>query len=356
MIGKFEESRTSVVPDVPWAGSVAAIGSAGWQGCSGGVMRLETRFAGIIASCFVFGICTAGYISYRLEARQAREEVKQKADMVLETAMAVRAYTSEEVAVALQAMDDKGSFHAAQVPSFAAQSAMRRLAQKLPEYQYRESSLNPTNLNDRATDWEVGLLRAFQADPQRTELSGELGAGQDRQYYVARPIRMGSPACLYCHSTPEAAPRAMVARYGAGNGFGWRMGDVVGLHLVRVSTAPAEAKAFNSVVVMRLLRRHVTSPLEALTRVALATSLDKPLDRSHEDPPLPTGHGQFEELQRAIQRLKASMDHALRLIERRPLASPGSAATSTPTSTPTSASSPATPGDTPPVSGTDPRS
>lgn len=335
-------------------------------------MRLETRFAGIIASCFVFGICTAGYISYRLEARQAREEVKQKADMVLETAMAVRAYTSEEVA--LQALDDKGSFHAAQVPSFAAQSAMRRLAQKLPEYQYRESSLNPTNLNDRATDWEVGLLRAFQADPQRTELSGELGAGQDRQYYVARPIRMGSPACLYCHSTPEAAPKAMVARYGAGNGFGWRMGDVVGLQLVRVSTAPAEAKAFNSVVVtigsitsvfvlaaavmLLLLRRHVTSPLEALTRVALATSLDKPLDRSQDDIPLPPGHGQFEELQRAIQRLKASMDHALRLIERRPAVSaapvPAPASASAPVSVP--ASAPGGPPDVPPLAGTDPRS
>jgi len=337
-------------------------------------MRLETRFAGIIASCFVFGICTAGYISYRLEACQAREEVKQKADMVLETAMAVRAYTSEEVAVALQAMDDKGNFHAAQVPSFAAQSAMRRLAQKLPEYQYRESSLNPTNLNDRATDWEVGLLRAFQADPQRTELSGELGAGQDRQYYVARPIRMGSPACLYCHSTPEAAPKAMVARYGAGNGFGWRMGDVVGLQLVRVSTAPAEAKAFNSVVVtigsitsvfvlaaavmLLLLRRHVTSPLEALTRVALATSLDKPLDKLQEDIPLPPGHGQFEELQRAIQRLKASMDHALRLIERRPAVSaapvPAPASASAPVSVP--ASAPGGPSDVPPVAGTDPRS
>ena len=130
----------------------------------------------------------------------------------------------------------------------------------------------------------------------------------------------------------------MVARYGAANGFGWRMGDVVGLQLVRVSTAPAEAKAFNSVVVtigsitsvfvlaaavmLLLLRRHVTSPLEALTRVALATSLDKPLDKAQEDLPLPTGHGQFEELQRAIQRLKASMDHALRLIERRPALSP----------------------------------
>lgn len=299
-------------------------------------MRLETRFAGIIASCFVFGVCAAGYISYRLEARQAREEIKQKADMVLETAMAVRAYTSDEVAVALQAMDDKGSFHAAQVPSFAAQGAMRRLSQKLPEYQYRESALNPTNLADRATDWEVGLLREFQADPARRELSGEQGSGSQRQYYVARPIRMSSEACLYCHSTPQAAPRAMLARYGSANGFGWRMGEVVGLQLVRVSTAPAEAKAFNSVVVtigsltsvfvlsaavmLLLLRRHVTSPLESLTRVALASSLDRPLAAAA---PLPAGNSQFEDLQKAILRLRTSMDQALRLIERR--AGPGPA-------------------------------
>jgi hypothetical protein len=103
-------------------------------------------------------------------------------------------------------------------------------------------------------------------------------------------------------------------------------------------------------VMLLLLRRHVTSPLEALTRVALATSLDKPLDKMQDDPPLPPGHGQFEELQRAIQRLKASMDHALRLIERRPAASPGPAAGSAP------APSPALPTDTAPVSDTDPRS
>ncbi|MDD0812201.1 DUF3365 domain-containing protein [Curvibacter sp. RS43] len=293
-------------------------------------MRLETRFAGIIALCFVFGVVAAGCISYRLEARQAQDEIKQKADMVLETALAVRAFTSEEVTQALATLPDPDRFHAAQVPSFAAQSAMHRLADKLPGYKYRESSLNPTNVNDRATDWEVGLLRQFQGDPNRQELIGEVGEGAARQYYVARPIRMSSSACLQCHSVPAAAPKAMLARYGSSNGFGWQMGDVVGLQLVQVATAPAEQKALNSVVVtigsitsvfvlsaavmLLLLRRHVTHPLAALTQVALASSLE----RGPGGASLPVAPGEFSDLQKAILRLKSSVDQALRLMDRRP--------------------------------------
>lgn len=295
-------------------------------------MRLETRFAGIIALCFVFGVVAAGFISYRLEARQARDEIKQKADMVLETALAVRAYTTDEVAEALASLPDPDRFHAAQVPSFAAQSAMRRLAEKLPGYKYRESSLNPTNVNDRATDWEVGLLRQFQNNPTQQELVGETGDGPSRHYYVARPIRLGSAACLQCHSVPAAAPKAMVSRYGSSHGFGWQLGEVVGLQLVQVATAPAEAKAFNSVVVtigsitsvfvlsaavmLLLLRRHVTHPLAALTQVALASSLE----RGGAGTPggnVPVAPGEFSDLQKAILRLKSSVDQALRVMDRR---------------------------------------
>jgi HAMP domain-containing protein len=290
-------------------------------------MRIETRFAWIIAFCFCFGVSIAGYTSYRLEARHAHDEVKQKADMLLETALAVRGYTVDEVAPILRAMQG-AEFHAAQVPSFAAQDAIRRLTSKFPEYKYRESALNPSNVNDRANEWEVGLLRTFKASPDQKELTGETGSGQDRHFYVARPIRMTSAACLQCHSVPAAAPPAMLAKYGTNNGFGWQMGDVVALQVVEVPTAPAEHKAFNSVLVtvgslscvfvlsatvfLMLLRRYVTRPLEALTRVAHASSLDQ----VNQAQPFQATGGQFSELHAAIVRLKASVDRAIGLFER----------------------------------------
>ncbi|PZP28720.1 MAG: hypothetical protein DI603_18755 [Roseateles depolymerans] len=292
-------------------------------------MRIETRFAWIIAFCFCFGVTVAGTISYRLEVRQAHEEIKQKADLLLETAMSLRTFTAEELTPVLNRLNPS-DFHAAQVPSFVAQTTLKRLRTKFPDYRYRESALDPTNLDDRASDWEVGLLRSFRADPERKELSGETGEGQARHFYVARPIRMQSPACLQCHSTPAAAPAAMLAKYGSGHGFGWQLGDVVAMQLVEVPTAPARARAWNSVLVtvgslscvfvlsaavfLLLLRRHVTHPLEALTRSAHLESL-------HSEPQggdVANVGGQFGELQAAILRLKFSLDRALRLFEGKP--------------------------------------
>jgi len=298
-------------------------------------MRIETRFAWILAFCFCLGVTIAGYISYRLEARQASDEIKLKADILLETALAMRAYTVDEVAPVMRTMQGSEQFHAPQVPSFAAQNAMRRLTQKFPEYKYRESALNPTNPQDRASDWEVGLLREFEADPKRQELIGEVGSGANQRFYVARPIRMNSPACMQCHSTPAAAPTAMLAKYGMANGFGWKMGEVVALQVVEVPTAPAREKAFNSVQVtigslscvfvlsaaifLLLLRRHVTHPLELLTRSAHANSLNS--TASDTRLPIAVG-GQFDELNQAIVRLRASVDRALHLFERVPPAPP----------------------------------
>ena len=290
-------------------------------------MRIETRFAWIIAFCFLFGVTVAGLTSYRLESAQAQAEVKQKADLLLETALAVRSYTTDEIAPALGR--GAASFHSAEIPSFAAQSTLKRLAAKFPEYHYRESSLNPTNVQDRATDWEVGLLRRFSADAALTEQYGELGSGADRHFYVARPIRLKSQECLQCHSSAAAAPPEMLAKYGPNNGFGWQMGEVVGLQLVEVPTTPTDRKAINSVLVttgsltsilvlsavifLLLLRRYVTHPLETLTRVAHASSLSS----VPAETPAPVAAGQFAELHHAIMRLQTSVTRALSLIERR---------------------------------------
>lgn len=297
-------------------------------------MRIETRFGWIIAFCFVLGVSIAGYVSYTLESRQARDEVTQKAQMLLETALAVRGYTVDEVAPIVkeaEAAHDVGKFRPQQVPSFGAQSTMRRLTKHYPDYTYRETSLNPTNIVDRASDWEVGLIRAYQDNTGLKELAGQLGEGANERFYVTRPIRLSNPACLECHSTPDVAPKSMIAKYGASNGFGWKLNDVVGLQVVEVPVAPTRKKALNSFFVtigsltcvfvltsaifLLLLRRHVTRPLEAITRSAHDISLNT---RSTGSPPanLHAEGGQFRELHEAISRLKASVDGAADAIRR----------------------------------------
>lgn len=79
-------------------------------------MRIETRFSWIIAFCFCFGVCIAGYVSYTLETRQGAEEVRLKADMLLETGLAVRGYTAAQIAPLFSALQSD-VFHPTQVPS-----------------------------------------------------------------------------------------------------------------------------------------------------------------------------------------------------------------------------------------------
>ena len=38
---------------------------------------------------------------------------------------------------------------------------------------YREAALNPTNPQDRATDWEADIINDFRAHPEKKEISSE---------------------------------------------------------------------------------------------------------------------------------------------------------------------------------------
>lgn len=288
-------------------------------------MRIEFRFGLILAVCFVFGLAIAGYISFTLEFRQARAEVNEKSRVLLETGLALRSYTSKEVAPLVKKLGYE-EFHPQMVPSYGAQTTLGLLRDRFPDYRYREASLNPTNIADRANDWEVTLLQTFQQDAELKELTGEVGAGTDKRFYLARPLRMPSTDCLQCHSTPDVAPASMVAKYGA-NGFGWKMGDVIGMQLVEVPVLGPNTQAMKGLLVtigaltcvfilslsvfLLLLRRYVTHPLEAITRRTISTSL---APERHETGERTALNGQFHDLEQSIGRLRTSLNEALRLL------------------------------------------
>jgi HAMP domain-containing protein len=294
-------------------------------------MRIETRLIASTAMSFAFAALIAGYLSYQLEIRQAQAEVNAKAKVLIDAAAAVRAYTSTHITPLLEGSSDP-HFLPQQVPAFAAQTTMLNLKEHYPQFQYREVSANPTNTNDRASDWEAGILRQLRADRNLQELVGEHGSGSAARFFVARPLRLTAAECLRCHSVPEAAPRAMIAKYGAANGFGWALGDVVALQIVDVPTAPSRQKAFNSVyitvgsivatfalievLIIFMIRRQITRPLRVLSDTARALSLGEP-------PPSPeiSMPTEFDEVRAGLARLSNSIAVARELTEGREAAS-----------------------------------
>jgi protein-histidine pros-kinase len=188
---------------------------------------------------------------------------------------------------------------------------------------YREAALNPTSVADRAGPFEVDLIRQFRNDGSLEEMRGILDQGGQRLFYLARPIQIKDAKCIICHDTPERAPKLMVAKYGPNNGFGWKLGDIVGVQLLTVPVTQQFRSTLELVSILigglalifaiayfaltAAMEASVAGPLDKLTQAA-----DQASRSSASTPELPTaGAHEIRTLAEAIQRLRVSLVKAL---------------------------------------------
>jgi HAMP domain-containing protein len=205
-------------------------------------MKLLLKFNLVFIIVFALGLAATSVITRQLLLRNAQQETLQHARFMLEKALAVRSYTSTQVAPLLETQM-KYSFLPQSVPAFSATEVLAKLQKDHPEYSYKEATLNPTNPRDRAAEWEADVIGEFRKSQQMKEAIGERDTPNGRSLYIARPIRISDGACLRCHSTLDAAPRTLIEKYGPANGFGWQLGEVVGAQIVAVPMAVPLARA-----------------------------------------------------------------------------------------------------------------
>lgn len=289
-------------------------------------MRLVVKFNLVLLVIFALGFAAAAGFSKSLLERSAREDVLQDARLIMESALASRAYTIQQVAPLLRRLGD-AEFLPQTVPAFAATEQFEALRAKLPDFSYKEATLNPTNLRDRAADWEVDIVNSFRQFPDRAEIIGERETPLGRSLYLGRPIIIRDAACLACHSTVEAAPKAMVQKYGPANGFGWTLHETIGAQLVSVPmTLPIDrahralftflaflAGIFLSVFVALnvMLRLIVVRRLSTLSQLADEVSLGK-----IDGPDFPLqGKDEVTRLAQSFNRMKKSVAHAIKMLE-----------------------------------------
>jgi methyl-accepting chemotaxis protein len=205
-------------------------------------MKLLFKFNLVFLLLFVAGIAACGVITRDLLKANAREEIRENARLMMSNALAVRSYTIGQIKPLLDTQM-KYTFLPQTVPAYSATEVMNDLRKKYPEYAYKEAMLNPTNPRDRAVDWEADIINQFRNGAISGEIFGERQTPTGGSLYFARPLKIGDPACLLCHSTVEIAPRTMVDKYGPANGFGWNLNETVGAQVVSVPTAVPLARA-----------------------------------------------------------------------------------------------------------------
>ena len=199
-------------------------------------MKLLTKFNLVFIAVFSLGLLSSGYFAYGLLQRNAREEVIRNARIMMETALASRSYTTNQIKPLLNAQL-KNRFVPQTVPAYAATENFTYLRKKYPDYFYKEATLNPTNLRDLAAPWEANIVKEFRKDAKKEEIIGIRDTPKGAYLYLARPIVVKEKSCLTCHTTPKIAPPTQVAVYGAKHGFGWKLNETIGAQVLAVPTA-----------------------------------------------------------------------------------------------------------------------
>ena len=196
-------------------------------------MGLRLKFNLVLSVATLFGLLVAGYLGDKILQDNARQEVLEKARIMMESAVAVRHYTVNEIKPLL-AVQQRRKFLPQTVPAYAAHTYVRTLQANYPDYSYKEATLNPTNPANRATEWESDIVAFFRNSGSQNEIVGERETATGRSLYLGHPIQIENAACLSCHGKPSEAPETLINTYGDSNGFGWKLNEVVGAQLVSV--------------------------------------------------------------------------------------------------------------------------
>jgi hypothetical protein len=202
--------------------------------------RIKLNIVLILIMAAILG--GGGWYINQLVNEQRDQKVVEQASMLMEQALAVRAYTVQHIKPELDARLSEKVLPQT-VPAFAATETFENFRKVFPAFRYKEAVLNPTNPRDLAADHERAIIEKFVANPELKEQSGVILVNLKRVYYVAKPIRITNPACLVCHDTPERAPTTQLAVYGEKNGFGWKLNEVVGAQVASVTASERDEQA-----------------------------------------------------------------------------------------------------------------
>ena len=292
-------------------------------------LNLGTKLNLILLLIFLSTIISCGsLLSYILE-NEVEQEVAGKAFLAIETMNSVRNYTSSQIQPELaDRLEAEVAFLPETVPAYSAREVFEDLRAN-PDYQdfyYKEATLNPTNLRDKADKFETKLIEKFRQKRSLKEMSGFRSINNQNFYYVARPLAVTKTSCLQCHSTPEQAPPSLINTYGRDNGFNWKLNEIVASQMVLIPASKVFAAAnklqWSIISVIILFFLIAIASINAFLRFSIVKPIQK---MSHLSTDVSTGnlnaeftHQSNDEiglLAKALNRMKISLQMALEMIE-----------------------------------------
>nr|WP_275974302.1 DUF3365 domain-containing protein [Argonema galeatum] len=277
------------------------------------------------------GITMSGLAFSAVLNEKAENEVTSKAVLLMETMSSVRNYTNNQINPLLEPrLETEAQFLPETVPAYSAREVFEnfRTNSKYKDFFYKEATLNPSNLRDKADNFETQLVENLRKNTSLKELSDYREYPSGKLFYIARPIVISEQSCLRCHSTPAAAPKSQIATYGSENGFGWKLNEIIGAQVIYVPATEVINSAHRSFLLFMaivgaafgmailitniLLRVAVLRPINRMVKVANEVSTGN-MDAEFEQ----NSNDEIGTLAAAFKRMKISLSMAMNMLNQR---------------------------------------
>lgn len=291
-------------------------------------LKLGTKLNLLLLLIFVIIVTINGWALSMILDYNAQNKVTSQAFVLLETISSVRNYTDTQITPELTPLLDKKNVFLPQVvPSYSAHEVFNKLRsnKKYSDFFYKDATLNPTNLRDKADPFETTIIEKFRKQSGMPEQSGFRSLPSGEIFYVARPIIVKQESCLVCHSTPDRAPKSQIATYGNKNGFNWKLNDIIGAQVLSVPASAVlnEARRLQfwiigslifffllaMILINLFLRYAVTNPLKRMSQLSKQVSTGN-MEGEFEHP----ANDEIGVLAASLNRMKVSLQMAMNML------------------------------------------
>ncbi|MBD2325812.1 DUF3365 domain-containing protein [Alkalinema sp. FACHB-956] len=202
-------------------------------------LSLRLKFIAVIGLCLVVSVAVGTWYLEGIQSNTFEQEARSRSEIVLNFGEANRKFVSKDLRPAIEAYTSDFVLEAMSA-TFSTRRIFEYFNELLPEYLYRQPTLNPLNPTDQADDFETQIIQNFQNDRSLKETTGYRTLNHQEAFYIAKPIQVES-SCLKCHWSPDTAPAKLVEKYGRNQGYGWKVGDIISTLMIYVPTQDLRA-------------------------------------------------------------------------------------------------------------------
>jgi HAMP domain-containing protein len=246
---------------------------------------LAKRFNLSLILMYLFTVLVTTPVIYFVTKQQIYNRAEEDLVLLVDVVKSIQSYVAKDLRPHF--MKEKIFYS----PSFSGIVATSRVAkylkQEQPQYYISSVSDNPLNPDNTVKGLEQELLTKFRNNRSLNKLttSGEI---EGQNYLVSSAPKVSKKGCLRCHGSPKFAPEDVKVAYGTESGYGYKLGEVVGVSLVGVPLEDVQSLTIRRslivigaitflfailfYVVNRLVRRLIIVPINEITTVATAVS------------------------------------------------------------------------------------